>query len=149
MTTRPCWRALSTEGTIPLESLGVIRIPFAPAPMRFSIASTCDWLSPSCLPAKDCTLTPVSSAAFCAPSLILTKVFVDRPPSFGHTDSVTTSNRASSREAVVELARLGHRSIGYLGDREALWTSQERHAGYVEGLAECGSSSTPVSSAPI
>ena len=65
-------------------------------------------------------------------------VLVDRPPTFADTDSVTTTNRTSSRDAVLQLAELGHRSIAFVGDRHTLWTSQERHAGYVQGLAEAG-----------
>jgi LacI family transcriptional regulator len=65
-------------------------------------------------------------------------VLVDRPPMFGGTDSVTTTNRDSSREAVLHLASLGHRRISFLGDRKTLWTSQERYTGYLEGLAHAG-----------
>ncbi|XVV07473.1 LacI family DNA-binding transcriptional regulator [Actinosynnema sp. CA-248983] len=65
-------------------------------------------------------------------------VLVDRPPTFGGTDSVTTTNRDSSREAVLHLADLGHRDIAFLGDRRTLWTSQERYTGYLEGLAHAG-----------
>jgi len=65
-------------------------------------------------------------------------VLVDRPPTFGHTDSVTTTNRESSREAVLQLASYGHRHIGFLGGRQSIWTSQERRTGYLEGLAEAG-----------
>jgi LacI family transcriptional regulator len=65
-------------------------------------------------------------------------VLVDRPPTFGDTDSVTTTNRDSAREAVSQLAGLGHRDIAFLGDRQTLWTSQERYTGYLEGLAHCG-----------
>lgn len=65
-------------------------------------------------------------------------VFVDRPPTFGGTDCVTTTNRDSSREAVLHLADLGHRRIAFLGDRRTLWTSQERYTGYLEGLAHAG-----------
>ncbi|MFI9817619.1 LacI family DNA-binding transcriptional regulator [Saccharothrix variisporea] len=65
-------------------------------------------------------------------------VLVDRPPTFGGTDSVTTTNRDSSREAVLHLAELGHRHIAFLGDRQTLWTSQERYTGYLEGLAHAG-----------
>lgn len=65
-------------------------------------------------------------------------VLVDRPPTFGGTDCVTTTNRDSSREAVLQLAALGHRDIAYLGDRRTLWTSQERYTGYLEGLAQAG-----------
>ncbi|WP_309116990.1 LacI family DNA-binding transcriptional regulator [Saccharothrix sp.] len=65
-------------------------------------------------------------------------VLVDRPPTFGGTDSVTTTNRDSSREAVLQLADFGHRDIAFLGDRRTLWTSQERYTGYLEGLAHAG-----------
>jgi LacI family transcriptional regulator len=65
-------------------------------------------------------------------------VLVDRPPTFSRTDSVVTNNRETSREAVLQLAGLGHRHIGYLGDRQSVWTGQERYAGYVEGLAHAG-----------
>ncbi|KAA2264221.1 LacI family transcriptional regulator [Solihabitans fulvus] len=65
-------------------------------------------------------------------------VLVDRPPTFANTDSVTTTNRESTREAVLLLASLGHRRIGFLGDRQALWTSQQRYTGYLEGLAHAG-----------
>ncbi|WP_439658146.1 LacI family DNA-binding transcriptional regulator [Lentzea sp. HUAS TT2] len=65
-------------------------------------------------------------------------VLVDRPPTFGGTDCVTTTNRDSSREAVLHLAALGHRDIAFLGDRRTLWTSQERYTGYLEGLAQAG-----------
>ncbi|MFD1147679.1 LacI family DNA-binding transcriptional regulator, partial [Saccharothrix hoggarensis] len=43
-------------------------------------------------------------------------VLVDRPPTFDGTDSVTTTNRVSSRDAVLHLAALGHRRIAFLGD---------------------------------
>jgi LacI family transcriptional regulator len=65
-------------------------------------------------------------------------VLVDRPPTFGGTDCVTTTNRDSSRAAVLKLAALGHRDIAFLGDRRTLWTSQERYTGYLEGLAQAG-----------
>ena len=65
-------------------------------------------------------------------------VLVDRPPTFGGTDCVTTTNRENSREAVLQLASLGHRAIAFLGDRRTLWTSQERYTGYLEGLAQAG-----------
>ena len=65
-------------------------------------------------------------------------VLVDRPPTFQGTDSVTTTNRDSSREAMLQLAGLGHQRIAFLGDRQTLWTSQERYTGYLEGLAHAG-----------
>ncbi|TDB79029.1 LacI family DNA-binding transcriptional regulator [Micromonospora sp. KC721] len=65
-------------------------------------------------------------------------VLVDRPPTFSDTDSVTTTNRESSRQAVLQLAAYGHRHIAFLGGRETVWTSQERRIGYLEGLAQAG-----------
>ncbi|MGI5499437.1 LacI family DNA-binding transcriptional regulator [Lentzea sp. CA-135723] len=65
-------------------------------------------------------------------------VLVDRPPTFGGTDCVTTTNRDSARDAVLSLTALGHRDIAFLGDRRTLWTSQERYTGYLEGLAHAG-----------
>jgi LacI family transcriptional regulator len=65
-------------------------------------------------------------------------VLVDRPPTFGDTDSVTTTNRESSRQAVLQLAAYGHRHIALLGGRQTVWTSQERRIGYLEGLAQAG-----------
>ena len=52
ITRRPASRAFLIVGTIALESLGVIRKPFAPAEIRLSIAATWPSLSPSYLPAK-------------------------------------------------------------------------------------------------
>jgi LacI family transcriptional regulator len=65
-------------------------------------------------------------------------ILVDRPPTFGDTDSVITTNRESSREAVLQLAAYGHRHIACLGGRQTLWTSTERRIGYLEGLAQSG-----------
>ena len=62
ITSSPAWRALSSDGTIALESFGVIRMPFAPAEIRFSTAATWLSLSPSFLPANDCSSAPSSSA---------------------------------------------------------------------------------------
>ena len=83
-TSMPACLALSISGTMAFESLGVIRMPLAPAEIRFSIAWTWASLSPSCLPAKLCSVRPALSAACCAPSFILTKkglvsVLVIRP----------------------------------------------------------------------
>ena len=83
-TSRPAWRALSSEGTIALESFGVIMRPFAPAEIRLSTAATWDSLSPSFLPAKDCSSAPAAPRPPSAPSFIFTKngfvsVLVIRP----------------------------------------------------------------------
>ena len=58
--------------------------PFAPAEIRLSTAATCDSLSPSFLPAKDCSSAPDFFASALAPSFIFTKngfvsVLVIRP----------------------------------------------------------------------
>src|SRR3954447_19837865 len=83
-TSRPARRALSREGTIALESLGVIISPFAPAEIKLSTAATWDSLSPSFLPANDCRSPPSAFALASAPSFIFTKngfvsVLVIRP----------------------------------------------------------------------
>lgn len=36
------------------------------------------------------------------------------------------------------LAAAGHRRIAFFADRPDLWTSQQRHAGYLQGLARAG-----------
>src|SRR4051794_30337065 len=69
----PAARALSSAGTIALESLGVMSRPLAPLAIRFSTACTCDSLSPSCLPAKLCRSMPSLPAWAVAPCFILTK----------------------------------------------------------------------------
>ena len=84
MTRMPASRAFFTVGTMALVSLGVMRMPLAPAEMRFSMAATCVSLSPSNLPAKLCTRAPTFLAVASAPSRILTKkgllsVLVMRP----------------------------------------------------------------------
>ena len=65
----------------------------------------------------------------------LPMVLVDRPATFAATDSVVTDNRGGTAAAVGRLVARGHRRIAFLGDRDALWTSTERFAGYAEGLA--------------
>lgn len=65
-------------------------------------------------------------------------VFLDRPAIFHDADSVTVDNRASSSRAICHMAAYGHRRIAFLGDTADLWTSAERHLGYIEGLATAG-----------
>src|SRR4030095_8253861 len=84
ITRMPACRAFSTDGTIALVSLAVMRMPLAPAAIRFSMAATCVSLSPSYLPAKLCSSTPSFLASASAPSFILAKnglvlVLVMRP----------------------------------------------------------------------
>src|ERR1700682_3719115 len=84
MTITPLSRAFLIAGTIPLVSLGVIRMPFTPAVTMFSMAVTWPALSPSNLPAAVMRSRPSSVALACAPSFIFTKkglvsVLVIRP----------------------------------------------------------------------
>src|SRR5450759_123203 len=84
MTTTPLSRAFWMLGTIALVSLGVMRMPLAPALTMFSSAVTWPSLSPSLAPAPVISLTPSSVALAWAPSFIFTKnglvsVFVIRP----------------------------------------------------------------------
>ena len=65
-------------------------------------------------------------------------VFLDRPAIFYDADSVTVDNRAGSSRAICHMAAYGHRRIAFLGDAADLWTSTERHLGYIEGLATAG-----------
>ncbi|UXY20408.1 LacI family transcriptional regulator [Streptomyces cynarae] len=65
-------------------------------------------------------------------------VCVDRPTTVPHVDTVTVDNRAGVRAAVKALQAGGHLRIAFLGDLPAIWTAEERYAGFVEGLAEEG-----------
>ncbi|WP_258053324.1 LacI family DNA-binding transcriptional regulator [Streptomyces sp. Ru72] len=65
-------------------------------------------------------------------------VCVDRPGTAPQVDTVTVDNRAGVRAAVERLHQAGHRRIAFLGDLRAIWTAEERYAGFVEGLAEAG-----------
>jgi LacI family transcriptional regulator, galactose operon repressor len=62
-------------------------------------------------------------------------VCVDRPAEGLRVDTVVVDNRQGARGAVRHLLEWGHRRIGYLGDRDDLWTVQERYAGFAEALA--------------
>jgi DNA-binding LacI/PurR family transcriptional regulator len=68
-------------------------------------------------------------------ALGLKVVCADRPAENLQTDTVLVDNRSAAREAVTHLLRQGHRRIGYLGDREDIWTVRERYVGYTEALA--------------
>src|SRR5207245_7840448 len=61
-------------------------------------------------------------------------IIVDRRLEAIEADSVTVDNRAGVRDAVRHLAAHGHRRIAFLGDARSIWTAQERHAGYRQGL---------------
>ena len=62
-------------------------------------------------------------------------VFVDRPPSAIDADVVLTDNAGGTAAGVGHLIAIGHRRIGYLGDRSALHTAMARLEGYRAALA--------------
>ena len=70
-------------------------------------------------------------------------VFVDRPPRYVAADAVVTDNAAGTHAAVEHLLAAGHRRIGYLGDRQRLYTGVERLAGYRRAIAEHGLPAEP------
>jgi DNA-binding LacI/PurR family transcriptional regulator len=65
-------------------------------------------------------------------------VCVDRPGDGLEVDTVVVDNRGATRAAVRHLVDHGHRRIGFVGDRDDIWTAQERHAGYLDALAGAG-----------
>jgi len=65
-------------------------------------------------------------------------VCVDRPAAGLPVDRVLVDNRAGARKAVRHLLDQGHRRIGYLGDREDIWTIQERYAGFLDAFSDIG-----------
>lgn len=65
-------------------------------------------------------------------------VCVDRPVELSDVDTVTVDNRAGVQDAVHRLHALGHRRIAFLSDLRTIWTARERHAGFVQGMAEAG-----------
>lgn len=67
-----------------------------------------------------------------------TFVFVDRLPSPLLADAVVTDNRPAAMRAVQHLLDVGHRRIGYLGDRLAIQTARDRLAGYVDAMTAAG-----------
>jgi LacI family transcriptional regulator len=63
-------------------------------------------------------------------------VIVDRPGDSVAADTVLVDNRRGAHEAVRHLIDQGHQRIGYLGDRDDIWTIRERFAGYLGACAE-------------
>jgi DNA-binding LacI/PurR family transcriptional regulator len=61
-------------------------------------------------------------------------VCVDRPADGLRVDTVVVDNRNGAYGAVRHLLERGHRRIGYLGDRDDIWTVQERYEGFAEAL---------------
>jgi LacI family transcriptional regulator len=72
-------------------------------------------------------------------------VFVDRPPRLLEADSVLTDNADGVRGAIARLVENGHRRIGYLGDRQRIFTAAERYRGFREALAAHGIDEDPAS----
>jgi LacI family transcriptional regulator len=70
-------------------------------------------------------------------------VCADRPADSMDLDTVVVDNRSAAHRAVSHLLGRGHRRIGYLGDREDIWTIKERYAGYEAAFADQGLSPDP------
>ena len=70
-------------------------------------------------------------------------VFVDRPPRFIDADAVVSDNAGGAEDAVAHLIEAGHRRIAFLGDRDDLWSVQERYEGFTEALATEGLAPDP------
>jgi LacI family transcriptional regulator, galactose operon repressor len=65
-------------------------------------------------------------------------VFVDRPAGDIVADTVLVDNIGGAAAAVTHLAAHGHRSIGFLGDAEEIFTARERLRGFREGCGNAG-----------
>jgi LacI family transcriptional regulator, galactose operon repressor len=62
-------------------------------------------------------------------------VCVDRPADGLAVDTVVVDNKNGAYGAVRHLLERGHRRIAFLGDRDDLWSVQERYEGFTEALA--------------
>lgn len=62
--------------------------------------------------------------------------FIDRPPVNFEADTVLSTNRDGSFEAVKHLISFGHKRILFLGDDPAIYTAQERYEGYAKALKQ-------------
>jgi len=65
-------------------------------------------------------------------------VCIGRRPVHPHADEVSTDTSAGARAAVVHLAALGHRRIGFIGGQISRGVAMGRLAGYRQGLADAG-----------
>jgi LacI family transcriptional regulator len=65
----------------------------------------------------------------------LSVVAVDRPVSGADLDTVVADNIGGAAAATQHLAAHGHDRIALLTDRASVWTSAQRHQGYLQGLA--------------
>lgn len=63
-------------------------------------------------------------------------VCVDRPADGLDVDTVIVDNREATRSAVAHLVDHGHKRIGFLGDRDDIWTAEERYGGYLDALRD-------------
>ncbi|MFJ8057997.1 LacI family DNA-binding transcriptional regulator [Streptomyces sp. NPDC096142] len=70
-------------------------------------------------------------------------VCVDRVAPGLDVDTVVVDNFGAVRQAVRHLIAHGHRRICYLGDRPEIWTSGERHRGYLAALDAAGIAADP------
>jgi len=70
-------------------------------------------------------------------------VCVDRRADALDVDTVVVDNRQGAFGAVTHLLAQGHRRIAYIGDREDIWTVQERYVGYCDALAQYGVAPQP------
>lgn len=68
----------------------------------------------------------------------LAVVVVDRPATGVDVDTVLVDNEAGAHEAARHLASYGHHRIACLADRSSIWTSEQRRAGFLRGLADAG-----------
>lgn len=65
-------------------------------------------------------------------------VCADRAAEGMDVDTVMVDNRQAAERAVAHLLELGHRRIGYLGDRLDILTIRERYAGFCDAFARIG-----------
>lgn len=70
-------------------------------------------------------------------------VCVDRAARGLEVDTVVVDNFGAVQEAVHHLIAHGHRNIGYLGDKQEIWTVGERYRGYLAALEAAGIDADP------
>ena len=71
-------------------------------------------------------------------------VCVDRPAEQLEVDTVVVDNRNGAVRATNHLLAHGHRRIGYLGDRQEIWTVKQRYVGFCDALAAAGLKPDPL-----
>jgi DNA-binding LacI/PurR family transcriptional regulator len=65
-------------------------------------------------------------------------VCADRSADGMDVDTVVVDNHQAAERAVAHLLALGHRRIGYLGDRLDIWTIRERYEGFCAAFGRLG-----------